>query len=92
MSYQVDVPLSGIYWVYGRWTSYTNRATNVPIDINGSDGTTTVTVNQQENGGEWVLLTEKEFTAGSSGSVQIRTDGTDGYVIADGIRLIRVGN
>ncbi|MDQ8208689.1 family 16 glycosylhydrolase [Coraliomargarita sp. SDUM461003] len=91
-NYQIDVPLSGTYWVYARWTSYTNRATNVPIDLTGSDGTTTVTVNQQEDGGKWVLLGEKEFDAATTGSVEIRTDGTDGYVIADGIRLLRVGN
>jgi beta-glucanase (GH16 family) len=91
-TYDINVALSGTYWVYGRWTSYTNRATNVPIDLTGTDGTTTVTVNQQENGGQWMLLGEKVFDAASTGSIQIRTDGTDGYVIADGIRLLRVGN
>jgi hypothetical protein len=75
----------GTYKVYAKWSAYSNRATNVPFTIVHSGGSTTVTKNQQLNGGEWVLLGTYTFAAGSSGYVRIGTIGTNGYVVADAI-------
>lgn len=77
----------GAYSVYVRWTEHINRATNVPVDIAHTAGTTTVTVNQQANGGVWNHLLTTNFAAGSSGSVTIRTTDTSGFVIADAVRF-----
>lgn len=82
----------GIYWVYGRWTADPNRAANVPIDLIGPSGTVTTTVNQQQKGGKWVFLGEQTLSAGTGGSVLIRNTGTTGYVVADAVRFLRVGN
>ena len=76
---------AGTYSVYARWTSGTNRASNVPYDITHAGGTTTVTVNQQTNGGTWVFLGAFNFNAGTSGNVLIRTTGTNGHVMADAV-------
>ena len=50
-----------------------------------------VTVDQTVPGGDWLLLGTFDFAAGTSGSVVIRTDGADGYVIADAVKFTPVG-
>ncbi len=82
----------GTYQVYLWWTEHTNRATNVPVDVQHASGTATVTVNQQSGGGTWNLLGTWSFNAGGGGSVVIRTGGTNGYVIADAVRFVQVSN
>jgi len=78
---------SGLYHVYARWPAYSNRATNTPIDIISPAGTTTVYVDQTQQGGQWVLLLTTNFNAGTSGKVRIRNGGTSGYVIADAVQF-----
>jgi hypothetical protein len=85
------LPKAGIYEVDLHWTADANRASNVPVDINYWGGTTTVTVNEQQNGGLWVPLGAFNFTTGSTGNVLIRTTGANGYVIADAVRFIYRG-
>ena len=78
---------SGTYNVYMRWTSGANRASNVPVDIVKSDGTTaTVTVDETVNGAQWNLLGTYNL-AKANASATIRTTGTNGYVIADALRF-----
>lgn len=89
VTYTPTIPISGTYHVYARWTAYTNRATNVPITINSASGQTVVTVNQQQNGGVWVLLGDYSFNAGTSGSIVVGTSGANGVVVADAVQLIK---
>ena len=72
------------YNVYTRWTSHPNRATNAPYTITHASGSTTVRVNQQQNGGTWHLL--GTYTLDNNSRVTL-TDQADGYVIADAIRV-----
>lgn len=75
------------YEVFMRWTAFSNRATNVPVDIVRSDGsTTTVTVDQTQNNNQWMSLGVYSLSP-SNASVTIRTTGTNGVVIADGMRF-----
>jgi hypothetical protein len=76
--------------VYARWPSGSNRATNVPIDITSADGLTTVVKDQKNTGknGAWVLLGTFNFEKGTAGSVTIRTNGTNGLVVADAVRFL----
>ena len=76
---------AGSYDVYAQWSAYPNRATNAPYTIRHQGGTTTVTVNQQQNGGQWNLLGRFDLVPGQS-AVTL-TDEADGYVIADAVRL-----
>ncbi len=86
-TYLPALQADGEYLVYGRWTSYTNRATNVPIDIVSANGpVSTVTVNQQLNGGQWNLLGVYDLAVVTA-EATIRTTGTNGYVIADAMRF-----
>jgi hypothetical protein len=74
--------------VFALWTSGSNRASNVPVDIVSSTGTTTVSIDQRVNGGQWVSLGVHDFAAGTSGSVLIGTAGTSGYVVADAVKFV----
>jgi fibronectin type 3 domain-containing protein len=83
-----NLPTSGTYNVYARWTAAASRANNVPITVNSAGGSQTVTVNQQQNGGVWVLIGTYTFNAGTGGSVVISNTGTNGYVIADAVEFV----
>ncbi|MCG7983798.1 MAG: Ig-like domain-containing protein [Candidatus Thiodiazotropha lotti] len=88
-SWNTSVPQSGQYEVYARWTAHPNRATNATYTIQSDDGVNTVTVNQQTDGVRWNLLGIYSFTQGSDYQMTL-TDEADGYVIADGIKLVPV--
>ena len=79
---------AGTYEVYLWWTSNPQRASNVPVDVEHSGGTTTIAVNERANGGGWNLLGSFDFPAGNSGLVRVRTTGTDGYVVVDAARFV----
>ncbi|MEH0153092.1 family 10 glycosylhydrolase [Limibacter armeniacum] len=89
--YSPDFEVAGNYLVEIYYAAGTNRATNVPVDINHSSGTSTVTVNQQVNGGVWNTLGTFSFDSGTNGNVTIRNTGTNGVVIADAVRFTFVG-
>ena len=83
--YRPNFTAAGTYEVYAYWSADSTRASNVPITINTAGGTKNLTVNQRINGGQWVSLGRHTFAVGNAGYVQIRTIGTDGYVVADAI-------
>jgi hypothetical protein len=82
------LPAAGTYTVYLRWTAHANRAGNVPVDVVHTGGTTTRTIDQRVSGGQWVSLGSFGFAAGNAGSVLLRTEGTNGYVVADAVRFV----
>ncbi len=87
-SFKPAIPTAGNYLVYARWTADVNRASNVPVDIVETGGSvSTVTVDQQANNNTWVLLGVFPLSP-TNAEIKIRTTGTNGYVIADGVRVI----
>ena len=61
-------------------------------DIVHAGGTTTAPLqNQQANNGAWVSLGSYSFAAGTAGSVLVRNDAANGYVIADAVRFVAAG-
>ncbi|MDR3456243.1 MAG: hypothetical protein P4N60_02260 [Verrucomicrobiae bacterium] len=78
----------GVYGVYLRWTSSASRASNVPVDVNYAGGTQTFSVNEQVDGGTWVLLGNFNFNAGTGGNVKVRNDGANNYVVADAVEFV----
>lgn len=89
--FQPNLLQAGLYEVAVWYTAYTGRASNVPVDIVHNGGTTTATVNQRINGSQWNSLGTFAFNEGSTGSVLVRTTGTDGVVVADAVRFTWVG-
>jgi hypothetical protein len=71
-----------------RWSSDASRATNAPVDVNATAGTSFFKVNQQTNGGTWVKLGAFDFAAGTTGNVLLCNDGansfTDGSTVQAG--------
>lgn len=86
-----DLPRTGAYEVFVRYSSGSNRANNVPVDITGTDGTTRVVLNQQLSGGDWKSLGTYNFAAGSSGKVLISNTGTTNgyYVMVDAVKFVQ---
>lgn len=91
VTFTPDFESAGMYEVFEHHTAGTNRATNVPIDINHAGGTSTVTINQQENNATWVSLGTYQFNAGTNGSVVLKNEGTSDVVIADAIKFVYSG-
>lgn len=87
--YMPNLPTTGNYTLYGRWSAHPNRATNVPIQVNHAGGSTTVTVNQQTNGGTWVSLGTFTLQGGIGNNVIIKNDATNGYVVSDAVRFVK---
>jgi hypothetical protein len=55
-SFRFDDLTAGEYRVYLWWTTCSSRLTDVPVDVIHSAGTSRVAVNQQKDGGRWMLL------------------------------------
>ena len=85
-----DIPQAGTYDVYAWWWQASEEVgpINAPYTINYNSGSTTVRVNQTENGGQWNYLGTFNFSAGTSGSVVLSGDADGAYVIADAIRVV----
>ncbi len=80
--------VAGNYEVFLRWTANVNRANNTPVDVIHAAGTATIAVNQEINGGTWVSLGIFAFSGGTTGSVLVRNDSANGYVIADAVQFV----
>jgi hypothetical protein len=87
-SFVPNIITSGNYNIYAWWSSNNERATNVPIQITGSLGTSTVTVNQRLNSSSWYYLGRYNFSSGTSGRVKFNVAGTNGDVVVDAIKLV----
>jgi hypothetical protein len=69
----------GIYQVYAWWTAGVGRVNDAKYTVTHSGGTTTVTVNQKQNGGMWNLL--GTFTLNTGSKVQLSDASSDqGYI------------
>jgi len=79
--YSPPPSVTGNQRAYLRWTSHTNRASNVPVRIVDTKGARTVLVDQRNNGGKWNLL---GIFSGIQ-SVTTMTTGANGYVVADAV-------
>jgi RHS repeat-associated protein len=88
-TWTLNVPSSGTYEAYARWTQHPNRATNAKYTVSHAGGADVVTVNQEVGGGNWQLLGTYSFNAGAA-TVSL-SDDADGYVIADAVMLAPPG-
>lgn len=69
------------------YPSGSNRANDTPFTIYHAAGNTTVRINQQANGGQWVNLGTFDFDAGTNGYVEIGNNAQPGQVVmADAVR------
>ncbi len=66
------------------------EATNVPVTIRHGNGTTTTTINQSVNFGQWNSLGVYDFPTGTTSYVQFNNN-ANGPVIADAIKFVYRG-
>ncbi len=87
-TWQLYIPVAGKYLVEIWYPEASNRATDAPFTIYHRDGTTTVRVNQQLNGGQWVSLGEFRFKGDGTDKVVLTNDisDTSKLVVADAVR------
>ncbi|MGB5409669.1 MAG: hypothetical protein WBN43_23155, partial [Thiogranum sp.] len=88
-TFSVNLPTPGEYKVFAWWTGYSNRRNSVPFDIGHLGGTSTVTVNQRQNGGQWNQL-GSAWNFGARATITLRSLG-NGTTSADAIMLVPVG-
>ncbi|WP_177181221.1 FAD-dependent oxidoreductase [Parapedobacter koreensis] len=89
-----DLPKTGRYMVSVAYSPGENRATNVPVTIQHSDGTSNVTLDQSTASTLFVYkpLGEFRFEEGESGWVEISNAGTTGQVVVDAVKWIWLGD
>lgn len=82
--------VSGAYEVSMWWTEFTSRSAVTPVEIQHNAGTAAMTVNQLTSGGQWNVLGEYQFTAGTTYNVIIRTLADRSAVCADAVKFSKI--
>ena len=77
----------GRYEVFLWWTEYYSRGTHVPVAVKHRYGTASLTVNQQNDGGQWNSLGTYRMLAGQPYYVQVSTSGDGSTTCADAVRI-----
>jgi hypothetical protein len=65
------IPASGSYDVYARWVASSANAGAADYVVTHAGGPSTVTVNQKQNGGQWVKLGTYSFTPSAGHKVEL---------------------
>jgi len=86
--YALQIPTSGEYRLYAWYRAHETRATSCQYVIDHRSGSDAVSINQQENNEQWVLLGTYDFDAGA-GRVRVDAENSSGgtYVAADAIMV-----
>lgn len=93
-TFTAKLPRSGKYRVALAYSAAPNRATNVPVTVTHAGGDTEVIVNQKKPKAApfaFVPLGDFVFKKDADASVKIHTEGTKGFVMADEVRWIWLG-
>jgi len=87
-TYRPNIVNAGLYDVFIWYPQGANRATNAPWLISFLGGTTNVPVNQQINGGSWLLIASAlPFGSGTNGFVRLANNAGPSVVMADAVRF-----
>jgi len=93
------LPAAGDYAVQLYWpTTYASLetyllASKIPVEVTEADTTvTTVYINQQPEGTLWKTIGIFNFDDVQEAKVRIKNQGAEGYVLADAVRYIPLGN
>ncbi|WP_225308609.1 golvesin C-terminal-like domain-containing protein [Hypericibacter terrae] len=85
-----DIVTPGDYQLYVRWTASSGNSGAAQYTVVHGGGTSLITLNQKQNGGQWNLLGTYSFAPSSGHQVTLTASG-DGTVVADAIRLVGTG-
>ncbi|MBL1214394.1 MAG: T9SS type A sorting domain-containing protein [Ignavibacteriae bacterium] len=90
ITYNTGTLESGLYDIYGWWTSSSSSAFDVNYKINAGGENFNVIKTQTTNGGQWNFLTEAALSQSGQISITI-SDSASGLVTADAFRIIYRG-
>ncbi|MBF0610069.1 MAG: hypothetical protein G8345_01145 [Magnetococcales bacterium] len=89
------VTTSGSHTIYAYWKKYstggTRSDTSVTYTISYGSTSSSVSVDQRNNGDAWVSLTTIVPTAGNVVTVRVTSDNASDYVVADAVKLEYIG-
>ena len=92
--FTAKLPRSGKYRVALAYSFGPNRANNVPITVTHAGGTTDIVLDQKKKKAApfaFAPIGEFVFNKDAEASVKIHTEGTKGFVVADEVRWIYLG-
>ena len=91
--FRPDVKVPGKYLVSFGVVPHENRATNLPLIVYAADGEHPLKLDERTSAGPfpWVPLGIYEFKTGTGGSVLVRNNDTDGFVVVDSLRMVYQG-
>ena len=92
LTWTLKIPEDGTYDIILHFPPNANRATNVPVEIELSDrklATAPPRVNEREKSG---AASVGKFTvkSGTGVTITLSNKGTDGFVVADGVQILKV--
>lgn len=92
VTYTPKLPRPALYEIRVYYTPNANRASNVPVLVEGAGETKTITVNQKVAGkvAGYFPLGAFACPAGATVRVTISNAGTNGHVIADAVEFVEV--
>lgn len=93
-TWQLHTPEPGLYEVSIWYPAAYNRAIDSPFTVYSADGSKTIRVNQQVNGGQWVSLGTFKFSGPGTGRVVVTNDVSNPslLVLADAVRTQFLGS
>jgi hypothetical protein len=79
--------MDGSYDVYIWWTEFSNRCTDVQVEVSDATGVLdSVVVNQKANGGQWNYIGSYSFV--QTGRVRVVSSGGGCTTSADAVRFV----
>jgi hypothetical protein len=89
LRWQPDIPEAGEYEIVFHFPPNPNRATNVPVSVQIGDVVAKTVLVDQRTKGSSVSLGIFALPKGAETSVIVANRDTNGYVVADGVQLLR---
>ncbi len=83
-----NLPAAGTYQIYVWWPDDSGAAENAPYTIVYDGGSVTVQMDQSTNGGRWVFLDARPFTAGTGGTVTVEREADGTQTWADSMKFV----
>lgn len=88
-AFKIKTPRTTKYKVFARWPATNGYNTSAAFGISTTSGLRWKRVDQTKNSGKWMRLGTFELKAGDSRKVFVsRRSGSDGYVVADAVRVV----
>jgi hypothetical protein len=85
-----DIPVAGNYEIIFHFPPNANRAKNVPVTISIKGGASkTIKINEQDQSGQQSLGIF-DLPLGHNTTISVTNAETDGFVVVDGVQLLRV--